>query len=433
MFPDVSDNHIYRTEIENLAGVQVINGNPNGTFQPEEPVNRAAMLKMLYKASGRIPDLSNVDCFPDVLKGVWFEAFVCDAEANRFVQGYSDGTFRPQNNVTRAEAIKLTMLILDIEVPELTSINREVLKFVDISTAAWYTKYLSAAFTKGVLPIIGQGGARYYPDWPLLRGEAAAYIYNALNLKLVEDRKDVEEEMQEEGQASSSNAIYQPEGTASSQQSSRALARQLTTTFPFTDSQKFEDKASIAYQFSLTSATVMHAHVALKQGQAGKISCRLYKLADDGFSEEYYLGYQEEQNCYLLTALTAGNYQLQLEPTTPNTEFTIVTKVSTGDGNDGFSQARGIERGNLRTEVLSGGDYEDWFKFTVTREDEMTLKIVSSSKLRCLVYPGSKVDLFGFSGPQCGETYLYPVGTYIVGIGHASPGAAKQTYTIQLK
>ncbi|OGJ55497.1 hypothetical protein A3D88_04550 [Candidatus Peribacteria bacterium RIFCSPHIGHO2_02_FULL_52_16] len=432
MFPDVPDSHIYRTEIENLAGVQVINGNPNGTFQPDEPVNRAAMLKMLYKASGRIPDLSNVDCFPDVPKGAWFESYVCDAEANRFVQGYSDGTFRPQNNVTRAEAIKLTMLILDIEVPEMTSINRDVLKFVDISTAAWYTKYLSAAFTKGVLPIVGQSGARFYPDWPLLRGEAAAYIYNGLNLKLVEDREDVEEQMQE-GQASSAAAIHQPEGTTSSQQSSRALARELNTTFPFTDAQKFEDKASVAYRFTLTSSTVLDATVSLKQGQAGKISCRLYKLAENGFSEEYYLGYQEEQSCYLLTTLTAGNYQLQLEPTTPNTEFTIVTKAGAGDGNDGFSQARGIMRGNLRTEVLSGGDYEDWFSFTVTREAEMVLSIVSSTKLRCLIYPASKIDLFGFAGPVCGAMYLYPVGTYIVGIGHAEPKAAKQTYTIQLK
>ncbi|HLD71451.1 MAG TPA: S-layer homology domain-containing protein, partial [Candidatus Peribacteraceae bacterium] len=158
LFPDVSDNHPYKEEIERLAGVQVIGGNPNGTFTPDVPVNRAAMLKMLYKASGRTPDPANVDCFDDVVKGSWYEAFVCDAEVNRFVQGYSDGSFKPNNSVNRAEAIKMTMLVLGITVPELTNINRDVLKYVDISTSAWYTKYLSAAFTKGILPISGQTG-----------------------------------------------------------------------------------------------------------------------------------------------------------------------------------------------------------------------------------------------------------------------------------
>ena len=110
----------------------------------------------------------------------------------------------------------------------------------------------------------------------------------------------------------------------------------------------------------------------------------------------------------------AGNYQLQIEPTTPNVGYTVVTKEGTGDGNDGFAQARSMTRNNLQTEILNGGDYEDWFKFTVTRETEMTLKIVSASKLRCLIYPGKDVDVFGFSGPQCGEADLYPIGAALV-------------------
>lgn len=430
-FPDVPDDHIYRMQIENLAGVQVISGNPDGTFKPEAAVNRAAMLKMLYKASGKTPNASHMGCFPDVEPGAWYEPFVCDAEANRFVQGYSDGTFRPANNVTRAEAIKMITLIFAISVPELTSINREVLKFVDISTSAWYTKYLSAAFMKGILPIMGQGGARFYPEWPLLRGEAAAYIYNALNVQLEEIRE--EEQSQSSSSAPAEMSASSAAASSQSQSSPKPQATLVETAFPFSHTGTFQEKASVAYGFSLQSAVTVDITASIAKGHAGKISCRLYKLTDAGFSDEYYLGLEENQSCYMLVALQPGKYQLQVTPTTPNVGFSVTAKTGAGDGNDGFSQARGLVRGTLRTEVLSANDYQDWFTFTLDRETLLTLKIVSSAALRCTIYPSSAVDLFGFTGPECGTEYLYPAGTYIVGIGHTPPRATKQTYTIQLK
>lgn len=446
VFPDVPDDHLYREAIEKLVGAQVINGNPDGTFRPEEAVNRAAMLKMLYKTAGKTPDPSHISCFKDVEKGSWYEPYVCDAAFHRDVQGYSDGTFRPAKSVTRAEGMKMALLILGVNVPEITSLNRELVKFVDISTSAWYTKFLSAAFNKGLLPIPGQSGARFYPDWPLLRGEAAQYIQNTLDLKLEEDRAEVQMELEAEAETSvtpessentSNEGGISSAGSAAAQFSSRspiAPDRSIEIAFPFTDAQTFQDKASVSYTFALTAKKIVSVSVALKGGQAGGISCRLYRIEASGLSNEYYLGYQEDQRCYLLVSLNPGAYQLQVQPTTPNTSYTIdASEGKSGDGNDGFAEARGLERGNLRTEVLSPNDYEDWYKFTVNRETEMILKVTATKDVRCLIYPGSAVDLFGFSGPQCGEPYLFPVGTYIVGVGHVKPRAEKQTYTIQLK
>ncbi len=430
IFPDVPDSHLYREAIERLVGAQVINGHPDGTFRPEDDVNRAAMLKMLYKASGKTPDPSNVACFPDVEPGSWYEPFVCDAAANRFVQGYNDGTFKPDRNVSRAEAIKMITTVLGIAVPELTDINREILRFVDVSTAGWYTKYLSAAFSKGILPIAGQAGPRFYPDWPLLRGEAAAYLYNGLNVKVAEDREEVEEELQIEEQVEEQQRVQFTQASSSSQ-APQAIVKDVT--FPFTDTARFEEKTPSSYRFTLSSPAVVETSVMLTKGATGKVSCRLYRLGEGGISTEYYLGYQESTACYLRTALTAGNFQLQLQPTEADAEYRVETKVGLGDSNDGFFQAKKIVIGNLRTEVLDSGDLEDWFTFTLMKETELTLKIVSSATPRCLIYPMADVDLFGFSGPQCQQPYLYPSGTYVVGVGHASPRGARQTYTIQLK
>ena len=54
-FPDVPATHPFVQAIDGLVQMGVINGNPDGTFRPGDPVNRAAMLKMLYLASGKTP------------------------------------------------------------------------------------------------------------------------------------------------------------------------------------------------------------------------------------------------------------------------------------------------------------------------------------------------------------------------------------------
>ena len=67
-FPDVTVDYLHYQAIDALVKAGVINGNPDGTFQPEESVNRAAFLKMLYKAKGKVPDPSSVRCFADVIQ-----------------------------------------------------------------------------------------------------------------------------------------------------------------------------------------------------------------------------------------------------------------------------------------------------------------------------------------------------------------------------
>jgi len=86
-----------------------------------------------------------------------------------------------------------------------------------------------------------------------------------------------------------------------------------------------------------------------------------------------------------------------------------------------------------RVGVLEDNDLEDWFTFTLTSEQKMTLSLTSADKLRCIINPSSNVDLFGFEGPGCNAAYTYPSGTYYVGIGHAFPKAQRQLYTIELK
>ena len=425
-FPDVPVDHLHYQAIESLVRTGVINGNPDGTFQPEESVNRAAFLKMLYKAKGKVPDPTSVRCFKDVIPESWYESFVCDAAANKYVNGYPDGNFRPAQEVNRVEALKMIMLVFDIGVDEIDANAKDVVKFVDVSTSAWYTKYLYTAYVKGTLPIPGQEGSRFYPERALLRGEAASYIFNSLNVEFFESRSS-------SSQASSQKATSSQErdDSSSSTPQSSSTVGELNVDFPFEKSGKFDAKRPYTYLFDITNPVTAYTEVV---GSVGKVSCRLYLLGESGFSDEYFLGHQEGGNCYLHTALNPGSYQLQLQPTVADATFSVISAEKQGDGNDGFREASRLYKRASQTNALGEDDLQDWYSFIVTAEESMTVETSNAPEIECIVYAMDDVDLFGFSGPECNQSYLYPTGTYYVAVSRrTSSKIVRKTYTIQLR
>ncbi|OGJ63771.1 hypothetical protein A3C37_02465 [Candidatus Peribacteria bacterium RIFCSPHIGHO2_02_FULL_53_20] len=426
LFPDVPANHIYREEIEELVAAKIINGNDNGTFAPERAVNRAEMLTLLYRATGRTPDPTAAACFPDVHG--WYEFYVCDAAANRFVQGYPDGTFRPAASVTRAEALKMMIGMFKIDTETYGVAERDIIKFVDVSTSAWYSGYLYTAFKTGILPIAGQNGARFYPDWPLLRGEAAAYISHALHVELKQARQSSSATQASSAVASTAAAPSAASNAAASSERPTSQA----VLFPFTVSGKFVAKKSFSYTFTVDMDAVALTTVKLTGG-AGAVSCRLYLIAASGFSSEYYLGYQDGANCTLLTSLKPGNYQLQIQPTVADAAYSVDMNFSTGDGNDGFKESKRLLPNIPKTVTLSGTNYADYYTFSVPKDATMKIELSHTTPMKCIVYALEDVDLASFTGPECNQTFLYTQGTYVVSVTRTAAKGAKQTYTITLR
>lgn len=431
VFSDVPNGHIYQTPIEHLASSGVLTGNPDGTFSINKSVNRAEMLAILYRAAGKSPDASSVKCFPDVEPGSWYEMYVCDAAANGYVNGYPNGTFGPGKPVLRVEALKMITNILGIEVDEIDVNARESVKFVDVSVSAWYTKYLYAAYSTGILPIAGMDSSRFYPDAELKKGEAAAMVYNAIIVELNEGRRSSSSSSVSSSSSSSTTTSTTTSSTSSVASSQSATETSVDVSFPFDTSGKFDDKKSYSYLFSLTDTTTGYIEV---EAQTGAVSCRLYLLKDNGFSDEYYLGHQEGSKCYLHTAMRAGNYQLQLQPTVADATFTVKASVKTGDGNDGYIQALRLLKGTPKSANLEVGDIADYYVFSVTSEQNMTLEITNALELNCVIFPMSDVDLFGFGSPECNQSYKYPTGTYYVAVKRSiASKTSKKTYTLTLR
>ncbi|OGJ57096.1 hypothetical protein A3H22_01435 [Candidatus Peribacteria bacterium RIFCSPLOWO2_12_FULL_55_15] len=436
VFPDVPDGHMYQEEIEFLVGMQVINGNPDGTFLPLRNVNRVEMLKMLYRVAEKTPDPAGRLCFPDVQPGSWYEPYVCDAAQHRYVEGYSDRTFRPDRPVTRVEAIKMITTVLGIPVPELTERSRDVVKFVDVSLSAWYTKYLYLAFARGILPIEGQDGPRFFPDRSLFRGEAAAYIYQALHLH--EEEKSTDDVPSSSSQASSDITAEEEMSSSWKQQESSksATAGHLVRDIRLPLKKEegvFSGKQAVLYRFTLVENHVLRLKMSLVIGQPGNVTCRLYRLDEQGFSMEYYLGFEEQGNCMMRVALAPGSYQWEVRPSERDTAYSAEIVDVVGDGNDGFREAKTLGKAAPRVGVLEVGDTADWYKFTVPSEGDMTLQVASVEVVSCLVYPMSDVDLYGFSGPQCNDLYRYPTGTYYIGVGRQAWKSSSAKYTVQWK
>jgi uncharacterized secreted protein with C-terminal beta-propeller domain len=135
-FPDVSTAHVNNAAIEYLKEQGVIQGYPDGTYQPAGEINRAEFIKIvvgsLYK------DLNRKNCFPDV-KDEWFAPYVCEAKARGIVAGYPDGTFKPAEKINFSEAAKIIVNAYGVEGGE--------------SGDQWFKPYVTALETKKDIPL----------------------------------------------------------------------------------------------------------------------------------------------------------------------------------------------------------------------------------------------------------------------------------------
>ena len=99
-----SDTDMWAKDVINeLAAADVVNGYEDGTFRPDNGVTRAEFVAMLM----RIADEAGTDAGYADADGHWAEKYIAKAAEYGFVNGYEDGTFRPDNVVTRAEVVAI--------------------------------------------------------------------------------------------------------------------------------------------------------------------------------------------------------------------------------------------------------------------------------------------------------------------------------------
>ncbi len=138
-FFDVAEGSWYEESIMLLASWGILQGYEDGSFRPDSPITRAEFVTVL----GRFYTLEDgTNIFPDVDEEHWAYAYIISAAEKGWVHGYPDGTFGPSKNITRAEAVTVinAMLGRSADAEETAALIAEmgVCIFVDVSSEAWY-------------------------------------------------------------------------------------------------------------------------------------------------------------------------------------------------------------------------------------------------------------------------------------------------------
>lgn len=123
-----------------LYQAEVIKGNDDGTIRPYNPINRAEFAKIIITATEKEPIKSPFSNFLDIETSDWFSPYVEAAFRQNWLSGYPDGTFRPGQNINRAEAAKILANAFLIDIPDTTD------------ETAWYKPYFYALDQKNLLP-----------------------------------------------------------------------------------------------------------------------------------------------------------------------------------------------------------------------------------------------------------------------------------------
>ena len=136
-FSDVPDDAWYSTAVKTLASLGMMDGYPDGTFRPDEPITRAEFatvgLAFAY-------DPLDASCsYYDVGANAWYYTYVAQATTYGWIGGYPDNTFRPGNNITRVEVCVIVnnMLGRDADERYIDRHEDELVHFVDLSDSYW--------------------------------------------------------------------------------------------------------------------------------------------------------------------------------------------------------------------------------------------------------------------------------------------------------
>ena len=135
-YSDVAAGAWYNHAVSTLSAMGIVKGDSQGKFNPNAPITRAEFAAI----AARFDDKANTTAvdFSDIASH-WAKDEISAAANNGWINGYTDGTFRPNNKITRAEAMTLVNRVLK-RLPETAEdLHNDMIKWSDNSdTSAWY-------------------------------------------------------------------------------------------------------------------------------------------------------------------------------------------------------------------------------------------------------------------------------------------------------
>jgi hypothetical protein len=180
-FDDTKD-HWAKKYICFLKSKEIVNGKKDGNFHPEDEITRAEVVKIAVLGFN-LPEISvkiPSKIFPDVSSSDWYADFVARAKNFGVVNGRKDGNFDPNNSITRAEAVKILLLSSKISVEGAKFSDEQKAKFSDVEDYAWYYPYIAKVTELNL--VSGKKDGKFHPKDKITRAE-----FSKIAAQLLED------------------------------------------------------------------------------------------------------------------------------------------------------------------------------------------------------------------------------------------------------
>jgi len=188
VFTDVDVGHPEYVALKYLKEKGIIGGYADGSFKPDNLINRVEALKIILEANNIINPAyieantlggadykTNMDLvsFTDIFKAQWYFPYLKKAVEMGVVQGYEDGTFKPTQIVNRAESFKMVMESDGIEFGAVLEAP-----FADVSIDDWFAKYFNEAKIRQIVYYTMSNTVN--PGRELTRSKFAELVYRYL-------------------------------------------------------------------------------------------------------------------------------------------------------------------------------------------------------------------------------------------------------------
>lgn len=168
-FPDINQaEQLYKYGICHLKENGLVDGYPNGDYRPNNLINRAEFLKIITNAREstmeqpmNILNFNKRNNFSDVAESDWFTPYIAYGVFYNIVEGYTDGTFKPAQNINFAEAAKI--IVITLVDSNITKKNAD----------DWYEPFITKLKSMDI--------NTFDPSHKVTRGEMAYLISSVLN------------------------------------------------------------------------------------------------------------------------------------------------------------------------------------------------------------------------------------------------------------
>ena len=175
-FTDVKPTLDHYDPIMNLAGRGIVKGYSDGTYRPDNKLTRGQASKILALALKL--DTKNVKNpgFKDVDKTNGFYKYIAALENAGLISGFEDNTFKPNASMTRAHMAKAIDLGFKLE--SKSTVN----PFRDVSDSAWYVGHVKALVSNKVTK--GKTATTFDPNASITRAQMASFVVRTENIEV---------------------------------------------------------------------------------------------------------------------------------------------------------------------------------------------------------------------------------------------------------